>query len=94
MELAVSLTQTLGTLHYKYYFRMREVEDYTRGAALMGARRSRGRGRVARTAGSSKLSGRGGACGESKTIDLQCNLPFNRKARSVVEGFYRLYTHC
>jgi len=35
-------------LHYKYYFRMREVEDYTRGAALMGARRSQRSGRVSR----------------------------------------------
>jgi len=35
-----------GTLHYKYYFRMREVEEYTGGPAPVGARRARRRGRV------------------------------------------------
>ena len=35
-------------MHYKYYFRMREVREYRAGPALMGARRSRRCGRVYR----------------------------------------------
>jgi len=32
---------TLGTLHYKYYFRMGEVREYNGSPAPMGAWRSR-----------------------------------------------------
>jgi hypothetical protein len=52
--------------------------------------------RVPPTAGSSQLSG----CGEAeetlrrKTFRLRCRFPCNRKARSAVEGLYRLYTYC